>query len=944
MNFPHLKDTAYPYIETVDPYAFAATFDYTRWNEDTKVKLVNVRWNSDYADVVKFENDAKRDAWFDAINESYVVELAQAARIIPEKYVKLPIPYDVMARYNYLYIEMPIAPNSKKPLDYENSSGIRRWYFFIDSIEYGSPNSTRAYLTLDVWTNFANDVEINYMLLERGHAPVSASDTNTYLDNPISNNKYLLAPDVNFDNASITRKNTYVPFGNGEKCVCIASTCAPSQIGQLGTVYEDPNYSPTHNITYSDTGERWGHQLNVHGFTIGNGYDFSEAKAPAFPVTSDEFLIANNLSVYAIDAVECFHDGTFFKDVMKMCPQFLNTVKACFVVDKRCVTYQSRYTIAGHFVYRCVGNNETLLTQNLTQNDFNFPTELRRFAKLYTSPYSKLEITDNDGTTYEVNIEETSTLSVKAVTAVAFPYINYRVFVDGIGGVGSQSYSWRNLRNETSDRNISNSDWFKYCFDWDIPTFALYMDAETAWNLNNFNRGIRMGKRNALVAYHNSMRSANTACENALAIANTALENVNASTDTAKTNANNSASAAQTNAYNSADTSKTNTDNAADAAYDNVVDKCKNDYDNADYAMDQSVTKYVHNCDNAVANLDESLDDETDAFGAQMSTAAAVQGIDADVNAQLSFMSGISGIGTGIANGAVAGPAGAVAGALGGVITAVTDMASQAVLVAARADTWDVQWREGFAHHTYHRARANQIQTNNNNEGAYNLNLENAVALLTLATTHNMQKKNAGRTRTMEKTNATLSQTTAKTNADNTYNATTTNAANTFTTDRENAVRTKDTSFDTSGYTRDVAEANAKEILENAANGAMAGMQDAASGQPVSIGVTNGNPAPDYMRTRGLQIKVKTQSDSAIRQTGDVFARFGYALNQVWNVGQSGLCLMRYFTYWKAADIWVNDKAHSNNRIQNMFADMFKNGITIWSDPTKIGKVSVYDN
>jgi hypothetical protein len=345
---------------------------------------------------------------------------------VPEGYVKLPIPYDVMARYNYLFVDMPIATSSDNPIDYENSEGIRRWYFFVNNIQYLAPNATQVFVVPDIWTNFQNDIDITYMLLERGHAPVAASDTAQYLQDPISNNRYLLAPDVNFDNASITRSSSFVPFGNGRKYVCFATTCSPDLIGTLGSVTDDPSYDPTGNITYSDDPARYGYQLIVNGYGIGNGRNYANANTPAAVGFSDG-LIANNLSVYAIPAEECYGNGTFFADVLHYCPQFLTTVQACFVVDEACITLGAPYGIAGHAVYKCVGRESTLLQKALTIADFGYPQELQRFAKLYTAPYAQLEITDNDGTTYEVNIEETTTLSVKSVVSIAFPYINERV-------------------------------------------------------------------------------------------------------------------------------------------------------------------------------------------------------------------------------------------------------------------------------------------------------------------------------------------------------------------------------------------------------------------------------------------------------------------------------------------------------------------------------------
>lgn len=323
MNYPHLKDTSFPDLKTADVYQFQNTFDYTRWTQDTKVKLVNVIWNSDYSDVVKFDTNDDRDRYFNTIEDFYAIELTQAARIVPQNFVKLPIPYDVMARYNYLFIDMPIATSEDAPIDYETGYGIRRWFFFVDDIAYQSPNTTQVFLSLDVWTNFQNEIEINYMMLERGHAPVAYSDTEEYLENPVENNRYLLAPDVNFDNASITRSSDYIPFGNGRKYVCFASTCAPEQISSLGTVYADSSYDPTGTITYSDVQTRYGHQLQVNGLSIGNGRNYSNARTMAKAGASNDNLIANNTSVYAIEAVECYGNGTFFTDVMQKCPQFL---------------------------------------------------------------------------------------------------------------------------------------------------------------------------------------------------------------------------------------------------------------------------------------------------------------------------------------------------------------------------------------------------------------------------------------------------------------------------------------------------------------------------------------------------------------------------------------------------------------------------------------------
>ena len=53
---------------------------------------------------------------------------------------------------------------------------------------------------------------------------------------------------------------------------------------------------------------------------------------------------------------------------------------------------------------------------------------------------------------------------------------------------------------------------------------------------------------------------------------------------------------------------------------------------------------------------------------------------------------------------------------------------------------------------------------------------------------------------------------------------------------------------------------------------------------------------------------------------------------------------MKHFTYWKAAEIWVDDRESSNNAINNFIHNLFINGVTVWNDPTEIGRINVYDN
>lgn len=1067
-RFPHLDDNEFPYIRTVDVYQFQNEFDYTRWNENTALKLCNVAWDSHYDDVVKFDDDSERDYYFDNLDDSYALQLATAARVVPEGFVKLPIPYDVMARYNYLVVDMPIATDAQAPIDYENSGGKRRWYFFIDRIAYLAPSTTQAFLTLDVWTNFANDLNIQYFMLERGHAPVAASDVDTYLSNPMANNRYLLAPDVSYDDAGINASVTDVPFGNGKKYVCIASTCSPDLLASLGSVQQSANYADfVGPLSYSDVNARYGYQLQVNGFTLGNGRDYSTARTPAKMGASDNLMLANNLSVYCIEASEVYGaSSTFFSDVIESCPQFLNTVQGCFVVTEECLTFGTAYRIAGHTVYSAVGKyQDNLLTKAFTKADFGYPQELQKFAKLYTSPYARVEITDNTGKTTYVNVEETSTLNVRALTSIAFPYVESLLYVTGIRGTGIGNYTWRDLRDNFLSAGIPHSDWFDFCFKQSIPTFALYMDGETAYALQNFNRGIKQGINDALVNYHNHVRSSNTAMENAQdsadaaeqnakdsALANktasynsadTGKTNAYANATTAKANTNDSALTAKQNAYNDADTAKTNANNNATATKTNndafalanqtnaknTAQATKNIADNTalvdsnnvilQEGLKVSVTAEKNQGATDITDLSvQKADDDKDYSNA---ASIALQSANYDTTTQVVTQSAFETIATSAMSGAVkyaslaatigasggtvaapgpgtvaGGVAGGLAGAVGGAViggiegwisagiskansdvtlgysatatnstvamndrhttnanamaaftTQKTNYVNGQVVSLENAATETM--RQNTLQRTYDNTTAAKATTDTNADNTYNATIAADQTAYNAATTnaqnaYTSKTTNADNNKNVSDANAARTETTAKDNADRTKATSETNADLTYNAQIGNAARTRETVYDNSGYTREVEILNAKETLENAANARTAAIHDARNAAPIAYGSYSGDCAPDAFGYRGLQIKVKTQSVSAIRQAGDTFARYGYALNQVWDARSTGLKLMKHFTYWKAAEVWLNVDVQGGDVVRDTFKRIFLNGVTVWNSPTEIGAVNVYDN
>ena len=953
MEFPHLKDTNFPNLENVDVYSYHNVFDYSRWIVGTNIKLVNVLWNSDYNDVVKFETNDARDSYFNSLQDSYEIELTTNSQAVPDGRVKLPIPFDILSRYNYMIVTIPKMPGLPPYIENEGSNlGIRRWHFFIDSIEYKAPNTTLCNLTLDVWTQYINDIDIKYMYLERGHAGVAATDVDTYLANPIENNEYLLTPDATPSGAEIIRSCNYIPFGNGKKYVILACSLKPDQFALLGTISQSSDYQ--YSVpTFSDiTNQRDGYQLQVNNFGIGNGYDYSGLKTPVDPTAANGARIPNGLNTYAIEASDVFGEpevASFFQDIVKTCPTFMRTIHGCFIVDESMFSLMKEeyYLLAGHKVWWVHGKDEITNIPQLTRADFGFPSKYADYAKLYTFPYSKMEITDNEGKTITVKIESLSnSVHCHKVAQLTYPFTNFRIFFSGINGKGSNTYIWKNLVDDDINASIPKSDWFDYCFDHDIPCFALYMDGELDWYLDRFNSAARGNRAGLLAEYHSAARIANTNRENTLDIDLTTYTNTCASSDTVKANADRSATTVKQNADAAATTTKENDEETRDAN-DEIV------YNNLRLGGDLTTTKCQAARDITDENIAASRSQVALANGYMQWSATAEEKVTAMTSASnmsnsstqigaTSLSGAVSGAVTGVAmsnpfTGTALAITSLAAGVIQGVVNAQTLNTNAQILINASQTAVSLAQQNNDANQDISENLADAVQNIENQLASDLYDLQSDAVNDNQVTTHNAQTENINRIYALycggsgNVGNNARTETTTKANA-----------AATNTTEKANALLLQSTSDSNATYTRNALIENSQELLRAEVQTAQASLLDARMRSSIKICDYNGDPLPDYNRTRGIQMKVKTMSDSEIAEVGDLFVRFGYAMNRVWTV--TDFCPMNHFCYWKTGEIWIDDRVASNNDVAVQLQNIFSRGVTVWKNPEEIGRINVYTN
>lgn len=872
MDFPHINDTQFPHINNVDVYKYQNNFDYMRWQGKVTFKLINVLWNSNYADVPYFETVEDRNAWFDS-KEGYVGTLETLFNNTPENTVKIPIPYNDAYKYNYLIVEMPMQTSETNPINYEDKDiRINRWFYFIEDMVQFAPSTTELTISVDYWTTFIHSVEIPYLMLERGHAPMMQTTPEEFLANPIKNNEYLLADDFNYGTDSVIQTSNYLPIGNGKKYVLWCMPFNKDDFDMLGGGKYSGNSTPP---TYANTSERWGYQIDVNGYQWKYGdSDYSDANLPIYNAVQSGVL--NGCECFAIEAI---YAPEFFNEMAKYHVNFIHAIQAMFILDESLFQAHRSFGYNGYTIYIADKKLNTF-DINLTKDQFGFDNRYKEITKLYTSPYSYLEVTDDEGSSFTAKVENCGNLQAHTEVSLIYPFLNYNVFMSGINGDGTLKYTWKGVYDVEEDKTMWASDFSKFMFSWNVPVYSIYVSAEDEYAANNF-AGMQARRAGAIKDYENSVRFGNTTRENTADSMATNTANVNATTST-----------------NVANTTRNNTMRNNIGARENTRDL------------------HLKNIENDF--LDEMYDIQ---YNKLLNDAAVdLMVINAGVNTQLqhAMLNSVQNTASSIISGGLsAGPAGAVMGAAGGVANGITAF---------------VGW--GF-------------------DADYAEVLENA---LTNKTQRLIGNKQYGRGGIDEITDANKTKNTdsmgeindARYGFDNSITQYTNETAlanenaNKATNDA-NALRTQNTETNNATQTRNANVVAEKANLVQKQLEAEVQYKNARLQKPAQYSSYSGDFAPDVYQRRGIRVNVRTQSKSAIAQAGDAMLRFGYALHRIWNM-ENGFHYGKFFTFWKAEDIWINDGSGVANAATNAIGNILMKGVTVWRNPDQIGTIGIYDN
>ena len=665
----------------------------------------------------------------------------------------------------------------------------------------------------------------------------------------------------------IVNNTTYKPIGNGEKYVLFCVPYSQYDFPKFGgSKYSGSSSSPS----FYDTEARWGWKFGVDGYDwkYGKG-NYSNAKLPISNEIQTGLL--NGCNCYAIKGVEA---KEFFNEMATYYAHFIHGIQAMFILDESLFDHEESFTFKGYTLYVA---NRKLITENIkfTKEQFNFDDKYKEITKLYTSPYSILEITDDNGKSFSAKIENCGKIEMRQEVAMVYPFLNYNIFFTGINGTGNavDKYVWRTVYDSTHSRYTWESDFSEFMFNWDIPTYSIYVSSESEYAANNAGSVIANRQR-ALVEYENALRPVNTDRENVLD--ESAANATNTSTA-------NSARSSNTAAENSARSSNTSTENNLRS-------------DTASYQNDANTRQML------ATDLRNSADTMLTNFNVDETT-----GVTNTSNAVTGGASAIGSAATGAAVGAVGGPVGIAVGAFAGAAVSIVGTVSGVVANSSIAAAMQsLNSSKNSLTNNY-----NNYLTQNNNE--LNSDLASITNAANSAITSNINSKDST---IAGNNNSRDTSITATTNAMNNSNA---------------------------SYTRQALVWNAQWNLRTRQFENENAFKDASLQAPVKYGAYTGDMINDVYMRRGIRLNIRTQSKSAIAQTGDAFLRFGYALHRVWDMSK-GFHYGKRFTFWKAEDIWINDGSGVANAATNAIAEILLKGVTVWRNPEEIGVVGIYDN
>lgn len=391
-DFPGLPENIYEYENR---------FNYSVWTPNTTILMCNVPWDSSYRDVVRFDSDKERDAYFASrTSDGYAFTLNGLVYLRYGEPVRVNAPFDMVTRCNYMVVK-----NSMQPISPTEGRQPDAFYYFINDAKYLAPNTTQVNVQLDVWMTYYGRINFNLCYVNKGH--IGIANENSTIDNL---SDYLTdAEGLNigdeYEIADIAIDN----FLNEPPYIVLM--CTADLTAGFGTVS-----NPT---------------LKTATGSINDGMPSGSA---VYACNSENFLA--------------------LMGKLQDAPWVSQCISMVTVVPARFVQNATNTTVAGIDVLAMPDNPAENIVSLVVPNVmgmFHIPERYRNLLKFYTSPYCVIEMTGYNGGEVVLKpecleLDNDGGISIFTNTVVAPPDIRAYSYVasyntaNGVGGSVDADY------------------------------------------------------------------------------------------------------------------------------------------------------------------------------------------------------------------------------------------------------------------------------------------------------------------------------------------------------------------------------------------------------------------------------------------------------------------------------------------------------------------------
>ena len=141
---------------------------------------------------------------------------------------------------------------------------------------------------------------------------------------------------------------------------------------------------------------------------------------------------------------------------------------------------------------------------------------------------------------------------------------------------------------------------------------------------------------------------------------------------------------------------------------------------------------------------------------------------------------------------------------------------------------------------------------------------------------------------------------------------------------------------------RQLAQATAQGDYENTIAGINAQVQQTQTVPPTTSGALGGDAFNLANGLIGVMVRFRQISPAAMQAIGEIWLRYGYYVQRFMQL-PTNLMAMSNFTYWKLHELYVRSST-CPEEYRLTVKGIFESGVTVWTDPDKIGVTDYADN